>query len=165
MSFEAGVLFVCMGNICRSPTAEAVFATRAATLLPTRNLLIDSAATHGYHTGHAPDRRAQQVAKRHGVDLSSLRARQLVVEDFDRFDYVLVMDEHNLGDAKAIAPKTYRAQLQRLLEYAPGSGVLNVPDPYYGDLHGFDRAFELIDAAACGFALRLADTLSKRPGG
>ncbi len=159
LGINVKVLFVCMGNICRSPTAEAVFRARAAQLAPTLTLCVDSAGTHGYHIGHAPDERAQAAAKRRGIDLADLTARQLLSGDFDWFDYVLVMDERNLSDAKAIAPQSYGARLQRLLEYGPDIGVLDVPDPYYGDVQDFDRVFELIDAAACGFAKHLADTL------
>jgi protein-tyrosine phosphatase len=158
---DTGVLFVCMGNICRSPTAEAVFRRLAAAEAPGLPLHIDSAGTHGYHVGAPPDRRAQSAARRRGVDMSTLRARRLVPDDFSRFDYVLVMDEQNRADAIEIAPPAHTAALQLFLEYAPALGRLEVPDPYYGGATGFEEVLDLVEEASRG----LLDVLQARAGG
>ncbi|MBS0396667.1 MAG: low molecular weight phosphotyrosine protein phosphatase [Proteobacteria bacterium] len=164
MSEQAGltkhtaVLFVCMGNICRSPTAEAVFRALAAAEAPELRLRIDSAGTHGYHVGDPPDPRTQAAARRRGIDMSGLRARRLTRNDFDEFDQVLVMDEQNRGDALRIAPRTPRASLRLFLEYAPQLGRLEVPDPYYGGETGFEDVLDLVEEASRGLldALRRA---------
>ncbi len=144
------VLFVCMGNICRSPTAQAVFGTLAARLAPALNVEADSAATHAYHLGAAPDERAQQVARARGIDMSGLRARQLVAEDFERFDLVLVMDRENWRAAAAVAPPSRHQRIRLLLDFAPDCPLREVPDPYYGELPDFERVFELTEQAARG---------------
>jgi len=149
------ILFVCMGNICRSPTAEAVLRDVARRAAPELALLVDSAGTHDYHIGEAPDRRSQAAARRRGIDLSGLRARQLVVRDFETFDYLLVMDERNRTDAEAIAPAGYRAELQLFLEFAPELGRREVPDPYYGGEAGFEDVLDLAEAASRGLIDRL----------
>ena len=140
-----------MGNICRSPTAEAVFRRLAAAEAPDLPLHIDSAGTHGYHVGAAPDPRAQAAARRRGIDMSALRARRLVRSDFEHFDYVLVMDEQNRSDALAIAPPAPPATVRLFLEYAPALDCLEVPDPYYGGPTGFEEVLDLVDAASQGF--------------
>lgn len=147
---EIGVLFVCMGNICRSPTAEAVFRQLVATEAPGLPLRIDSAGTHGYHVGSPPDPRTQAAARRRGIDMSALRARRLVRADFERFDYVLVMDERNLSDAGEIAPPVHPATFRLFLEYAPSLGRVDVPDPYYGGDTGFEEVLDLVEEAARG---------------
>ncbi len=139
-----------MGNICRSPTAEAVFRRLVATRAPELSIEIDSAATHDYHVGAAPDPRSQAAARRRGIDMSKLRARLLTGADFERFDYVLVMDEGNRSDALAIAPAAHRAKLQLLLDFAPDAGRCDVPDPYYGGERGFEEVLDLVEAAATG---------------
>ena len=158
------ILFVCMGNICRSPTAEGVFRDLVRREGPDLAVEIDSAGTHGYHIGAAPDPRAQAAARRRGIDLSGLRARRLVPHDFERFDYVLVMDERNLADAAAIAPRAYPATLRRFMEYAPQAGVDDVPDPYYGDASGFEQVLDLSEAASRGLleSLRAAGASSRK---
>lgn len=145
------VLFVCMGNICRSPTAEGVLRHLLAREAPDLLVEVDSAGTHDYHIGDPPDRRSQAAARKRGIDLGGLRARQLCAEDFDRFDYVLVMDDRNLADAAAIAPPRYRADFRRLMEFAPHAGRLDVPDPYYGGPEGFEAVLDLAEAGARGW--------------
>ncbi len=145
-----------MGNICRSPTVEAVFRDLAAREAPALKLRIDSAGTHDYHVGDPPDRRSQAAARRRGIDLTALRARQLEAADFERFDYVLVMDERNLEDARAIAPGSFRAQLRLVLEFAPELELREVPDPYYGGPAGFEQVLDLAESAARGLLAELS---------
>ena len=144
------VLFVCMGNICRSPTAEGVLRQLIATEAADLEVTIDSAGTHGYHIGASPDPRSQAAARRRGIDLGGLRARRLVAADFERFDYVLVMDGQNYADANEIAPVHYRAIFRRFMDYAPETGRSEVPDPYYGDASGFDQVLDLTEVASRG---------------
>jgi len=147
-----------MGNICRSPTAEAVFRSLAQRVTPQLNVEADSAGTHSYHLGHAPDERAQRVARQHGIDMSALRARQLVAKDFERFDMVLVMDQTNRECALTLAPPERRQCVQLLLDFAPELPLREVPDPYYGKLVDFERVFDLTQRAARG----LLQTLESR---
>jgi protein-tyrosine phosphatase len=144
------VLFVCMGNICRSPMAEAVFRSLAQRFWPDLSVEADSAGTHGFHVGRAPDQRAQRVARAHGIDMSARRARQLVAEDFDRFDWILVMDRQNQEAAMALAPPERRHRLRLLLDYAPQLELREIPDPYYGELRDFEHVFQLSEQAARG---------------
>jgi protein-tyrosine phosphatase len=166
----ARVLFVCMGNICRSPTAEAVFRELVRREAPQAGIEIDSAGTHDYHVGDPPDRRAIAAARRRGIDMSALRARLLLPEDFERFDLLLVMDERNRGDALARAPGAARApapgaaeRLRLLLDYAPGQAWREVPDPYYGSAADFERVLDLIEVAAQGLLDALTAGLSSVP--
>lgn len=142
------ILFFCMGNICRSPTAEGVMRARlkAAGL----DVEVDSAGTHGYHIGAPPDERSQEHAALRGYDLSPLRARKLVAEDFSRFDLVLGMDDDNLAHAARLCPPAQRHRLQLLMSYAPQAGSRQVPDPYYGGEAGFDEVLDLVEAACDG---------------
>jgi protein-tyrosine phosphatase len=151
-----------MGNICRSPTVEEVFRHLVAREAPTLRITIDSAGTHDYHVGAPPDPRSQVAARRRGLDLAQLRARQLEAADFERFDYVLVMDEQNLTDARAIAPRQYRAQLRLFLEYAPELELREVPDPYYGGAAGFEQVLDLAEAAARGLLEELRARVAAR---
>lgn len=152
------VLFVCMGNICRSPTAEALFRQLAPQLAPHMQFEIDSAGTHGYHIGAPPDKRSQRAARRHGIDISGLRARRLQADDFERFDWIVFMDETNRRDALALTAPGGRARLARLLDFAPEQSLRDVPDPYYGEADEFDRVAALIDTGVRGMigALRNA---------
>ena len=152
-----------MGNICRSPTAEAVFRQLVTAEAPELALRIDSAGTHGYHVGAPPDPRTQAAARRRGIDMSALRARRLVRADFERFDYVLVMDERNREDALEIAPAAHAATLRLFLEYAPTLGRLEVPDPYYGGDTGFEEVLDLIEEASLGLLEELRARLGRVP--
>ena len=144
------VLFVCMGNICRSPTAEGVFRKVLADRAPELEIEVDSAGTHSYHVGHPPDSRAQGAASARGVDLSALRARRVTEEDFARFDLVLAMDEENVADLQAVCPDDYRSRIRLLMEFAPEASHRFVPDPYYGGANGFERVLDLVETAALG---------------
>lgn len=143
------VLFVCMGNICRSPTAHGVFQQLVQEQGLSQSIRVDSAGTHSYHVGNPPDARSQATAKQRGVDLSTLRARRFVSEDFNEFDYVLGMDADNLADMRAIRPDDARARLQLMLEYATRFNQREVPDPYFGN-DGFELVFDMIDDASRG---------------
>jgi protein-tyrosine phosphatase len=147
------ILFFCMGNICRSPTAEGVM--RAKLAAAGLDVEVDSAGTHGYHVGEPPDERSQAHALKRGYDLSALRARQLVAEDFSRFDLVLAMDEDNLANARRLCPPSQRHRLRLLLDYAPNAGRRHVPDPYYGGAAGFDEVLDLVEAACNGLIASL----------
>jgi len=149
------ILFVCLGNICRSPTAEGVFRHVHAREAPGLRIEVDSAGTAGYHIGAAPDRRSQLAATRRGIDLSALRARQITLDDFSRFDLLLAMDRGNLDELNAMKPEASRARVRLFLEYAPELGVLEVPDPYYGDADGFERVLDLTAAASRGLLAAL----------
>lgn len=144
------VLFVCMGNICRSPTAEGVFAHKLREAGLHDLVEVDSAGTHAYHVGEPPDPRAQQTAHRRGVSLEGLRARKAVAEDFRRFDYVLAMDRDNLAGLEKICPAGSEFKLQLFLSYAPNLETDEVPDPYYGGPMGFERVMDMIEEAANG---------------
>lgn len=144
------VLFVCMGNICRSPTAEGVFRKLQQETAPSLGLHVDSAGTHAYHIGDPPDARSQAAALARGVDISGHRGRQVTAEDFHRFDYVLAMDQDNLHRLKALRPKDGKAELKLLLEYAPEVVDKDVPDPYYGGRGGFETVLDLVENGSRG---------------
>lgn len=145
------VLFVCMGNICRSPTAEGVFLH----LLKQKNSLqqfeIDSAGTHAYHVGEPPDSRAQQTARERGIDLSFIRARKFANADFENFDFILAMDTDNLQILRQACPAEHQYKVQLFLDYAKGRAENDVPDPYYGGPQGFENVFDLVADASEGF--------------
>ncbi|MHA7815195.1 MAG: low molecular weight protein-tyrosine-phosphatase [Pseudohaliea sp.] len=147
MSSENGVLFVCLGNICRSPTADAVFREQVARAGLAGRVRIDSCGTAGYHVGEPPDARATAAAARRGYDLSPLRARQFAPVDFERFDYILAMDESNLAHLEALRPAEYRGRLDLFLALAPALGRREVPDPYYGGERGFEEVLDLVEGA------------------
>jgi len=152
------VLFVCMGNICRSPTAHGVFRNMVIDEGLSDLIEIDSAGTHAYHVGNPPDTRAQQTANSRGIDLSDLRARQARSEDFDEFDYVIAMDKDNYHSLKLISPKGKLDRLYMFLDFAPSIRKREVPDPYYGGPEGFETVFDMVDAASRGL---LADIRQK----
>lgn len=149
------VLFVCMGNICRSPTAEGVVRHRAARLSLPRPLALDSAGTIGFHAGDPPDPRTVRAARRRGIELGDLRARQLTAADYTRHDLMLVMDERNLRDVLRAAPDGATARIGLFLEYAPGLGVREVPDPYYEGPEAFERVLDLAEVAGEGLLAAL----------
>ncbi|PMR72231.1 low molecular weight protein-tyrosine-phosphatase [Billgrantia endophytica] len=143
------VLFVCLGNICRSPTAEGVFrqALEAADL--SRRVEVDSCGIAAWHVGKAPDPRTREAAMRRGIDLGSLRARQLAEEDFHRFDYLLAMDHDNLSALHERCPAESPAHVGLFLDFAGHDGR-EVPDPFYGGEQGFEEVLDLVDAASKG---------------
>jgi len=142
------VLFVCLGNICRSPTAEGVFRDLVTRAGLGDHIHIDSAGTHAYHIGAPPDERSQAEARRRGVDLSALRGRQAAAADFKCFDYILAMDRSNLHNLTRICPPGAQQRLRLFLDFAPHTVHREVPDPYYDD--GFGRVYEMIEDAAQG---------------
>ena len=152
------VLFVCTGNICRSPTAEGVFRhlVRAAGLA--ERIAADSAGTHGYHTGEPPDERAARTAARRGIDLSDIRARPVARDDFRRFDLVLAMDRGHLALLGRLAPGAGDDRLRLFMEFAAGYDLLDVPDPYYGGAEGFERVLDMIEAGAAGLLDHIRET-------
>ena len=151
------VLFVCMGNICRSPTAEGVFRHHAETAGLADRLVIDSAGTHAYHVGEPADRRARAAAERRGISLEGIAARRVVAEDFERFDFILAMDEDNLARLHAESPEEHHHKVRLFLEYADVHES-EVPDPYYGGAAGFERVLDLVEEASRG----LLETLSRK---
>ncbi|HEY3787090.1 MAG TPA: low molecular weight protein-tyrosine-phosphatase [Steroidobacteraceae bacterium] len=144
------ILFVCLGNICRSPTAEIVFREMASREAPTLSIEVDSAGTAAYHIGQPPDRRTQEAALRRGYDLSARRARVLEPQDFGAFDLILAMDRENLAALRRRSPKSAHERIRLLLEFAPEADMMEVPDPYYGGPNGFEQVLDLIEQAARG---------------
>ncbi|WP_303905825.1 low molecular weight protein-tyrosine-phosphatase [Thiohalomonas denitrificans] len=154
------VLFVCMGNICRSPVAHGLFQHLLEQDGLAEQVYVDSAGTHAYHVGEQPDPRSQDTARRRGIDISTQRARKVCAEDFDEFDYVLAMDRGNYRMLAKICPAGSEEKLSMFLEFGPDLKETEVPDPYYGGPGGFERVFDLVEAAARGL---LAD-IRKRHG-
>jgi protein-tyrosine phosphatase len=144
------VLFVCMGNICRSPTAQGVFAHLVESQGLTSLIQIDSAGTHAYHVGEPPDVRATQAAKMRNIDLGTQRARRVTGDDFLDFDYVLAMDRSNYDDLLSLCPPDHQSKLHLFLEFATGLAEDEVPDPYYGGITGFERVLDMIERASLG---------------
>ncbi|MBX3139922.1 MAG: low molecular weight phosphotyrosine protein phosphatase [Trueperaceae bacterium] len=164
---KLAILFVCMGNICRSPTAEAVFRAKLTEAGLADLVEVDSAGTHAYHVGDQPDPRSVAAAARRGYDMQSLRARQLSTYDAERFDYVLVMDKGNynttlraLGGAEP--GEGQRARVRLFLEFAPGVREVEVPDPYVGGPEGFEHVLDLIEAASDGLLAEVRARLEDR---
>ncbi|SDG06101.1 protein tyrosine phosphatase [Onishia taeanensis] len=153
------VLFVCLGNICRSPTAEGMLRHKLEAAGLAERVAVDSCGTGDWHVGKAPDRRAITAAAGRGIDIKGLRARQLDRSDFDRFDYLLAMDYDNLTDLLSMRPDDCDAQVGLFLDFAGRSGAA-VPDPYYGGGDGFDEVLDLVEAAADG----LVEVLRQRLG-
>ena len=145
------VLMVCLGNICRSPTAEAMLRKKAQDLGLGGRVEVDSAGTADYHVGSPPDRRAVTHGERRGLQMKQLRGRQVEAADFDRFDFILAMDEDNLAALERLRPAGSRAKVALLMSFAPEAGSRVVPDPYHGGADGFERVLDLTAAAADGF--------------
>ena len=155
------VLFVCLGNICRSPLAEG--ALRSAAEKAGLEIEVDSAGTGGWHAGDPPDRRAQAAARRHGTDISGLRARQVRPDDFRRFDFVFALDRQNLRDLQAIVPADASAELGLLMDEVAGREGSSVADPYYGEDRDFDVTWADVSAAADALVARLRDRRGQPP--
>lgn len=152
-----GVLFVCMGNICRSPTAEGVFRKFVSDAGLGDRIHIDSAGTHAYHSGQGPDRRAKAAAERRGFSLDGLSARRVVDTDFESFSYIVAMDEDNLSALLEVADEQYHSKVRLLLEFSESMPESEVPDPYYGGSAGFERVLDLVEEAS----KELLETLRK----
>lgn len=150
------LLFVCLGNICRSPTAQAVVAARA--LARGLDLECDSAGTAAYHVGNAPDPRSRQAARARGLDMDGQRARQIAAEDFEQFDLILAMDNDNLRELQKHCPQSQQHKLRLFLEFARSAAGDEMPDPYYGGSRGFEEVLDLAESAADG----LCDELLQR---
>ena len=148
------ILFVCLGNICRSPLAEAAFRLRAAEA--GLDVEVDSAGTGAWHVGEPPDRRAQATARRHGIDISHYRGRQIEPADFRHFSHIFALDRDNLAGLRRVAPDEATAQIGLLLDLVPGLEGQSVADPYYGEEAGFDQTWTQVEAAAHALVARLA---------
>ncbi|HEY3597260.1 MAG TPA: low molecular weight protein-tyrosine-phosphatase [Paraburkholderia sp.] len=149
------VCFVCLGNICRSPTAEGVMRHQVVEAKLTDRIIIDSAGTGNWHIGEAPDERAQQAARQRGYDLSRLRGRQIGADDFERFDLLIAMDDANVAALNQICPPTHRDKIRLLMEFAPETAVREVADPYFGGGAGFERVLDQCEAACRGLIAAL----------
>lgn len=153
------VLFVCMGNICRSPTAHAVFRQLVLDSQLDKHIVVDSAGTHAYHIGNPPDNRSQQTAKKRGIHMQDLRARKVNPMDFSEFDYVLAMDHANYGDLKSLANREEAKKLHLFLDFADDHIQEEaVPDPYYGGDQGFEHVFDLVENASQGLLMHIRQT-------
>lgn len=153
MTKSPSVLFVCLGNICRSPLAEAAF--RAEAIVAGLAVSVDSAGTGAWHVGEPPDARARATARRHGLSIDAYRARQIEADDFFRFDEIVAMDRQNLVDLAGLSPRGATARLSLLLDHVPGREGQAIADPYYGGPEGFERTWEEVTAGARGLVARL----------
>lgn len=152
---KVSVLFVCMGNICRSPTAQGVFERLVDSEGVAEHLVIDSAGTHAYHVGNPPDKRSQAAAKGRGLDLSGQRARQVTAADIEAFDYILVMDHSNLHDLQDLVTESGRERVHLFMKFSERWDVDEVPDPYYGGNSGFERVLDMVEDAAAGLLMHI----------
>jgi protein-tyrosine phosphatase len=153
------VLFVCMGNICRSPTAHGVFRELVQREGLAELIEIDSAGTHAYHVGNRPDKRALATAQNRGIDLSDLRARQVDAEDFAHYDFVVAMDQENYISLSRQCPEHLIERIHLFMDFAPQMRTREVPDPYYGGPQGFERVFDLVEAASEGLLEQIRQRL------
>lgn len=144
------IVFICMGNICRSPSAEAVFAQLVKSRGLESEFQLDSAGTHSYHIGAKPDQRSRQAARQRGIEMDHLRARQVVAADYERFDHLIVMDEANRRELQHMFPDKDQVKVQSMMSFAPESTHSEVPDPYYGGADGFDLVLDLLADASEG---------------
>lgn len=155
MSQPYRVLFVCMGNICRSPSAHAVFRNLIQRAGLQAHVAVDSAGTHDYHAGNPPDPRSQEHALRRGIDMSDLRARLLTQADFETFDLLLAMDLENLATMEALSPPRHHGKLRRLSEFGLMHKTTTIADPYYGEARDFERVLDLVEDACNGLLIHL----------
>ncbi|MDR6502630.1 protein-tyrosine phosphatase [Burkholderia ambifaria] len=155
---RVAICFVCLGNICRSPTAEGVMRHQVDAAALADRIAIDSAGTGDWHVGEPPDTRAQAAARSRGYDLSALRARQVSAADFERFDLLLAMDEANLAELHRRCPAQHRDKVRLLMEFAPGATETEVSDPYFGGAQGFEQVLDQVERACAG----LLETLRAR---
>jgi protein-tyrosine phosphatase len=149
------VLMVCLGNICRSPTAEAMLRKHVHEAGLDARVEVDSAGTADYHVGSPPDRRAIAHGEKRGLAMKKLRGRQVQRSDFERFDFILAMDDDNLENLLRLRPEGSRAEVGLLMDYARDAGSREVPDPYYGGTEEFERVLDLVDAASAGLVKAL----------
>jgi low molecular weight protein-tyrosine phosphatase len=156
---ERSVLFVCLGNICRSPTVEIVFKSVLEDQGLHQHVFVDSAGTGSWHVGAPPDPRAIQAARRRGYDLTALRARQVEASDFERFGWILAMDNANLRELKSLRPADYSGHLGLFLEFAPELGLREVPDPYFGGRDGFDHVLDIAEKASAALLTHITARL------
>lgn len=156
------LLFVCMGNICRSPSAEGFFINALQASEYKDQVATDSAGTHGYHIGHPPDSRAVETASGFGVDISRLRARKVSVSDFNEYDFIIAMDHSNYEDLERIQPAGSKAGLKMMMDYHPEAQPKEVPDPYYGGMDGFTYMCELLDSATRGLLTDIEGRLAQK---
>ena len=154
------ILFVCLGNICRSPSAEGVFRQKLEQAGLSDRVEVDSAGTHAYHVGSPPDDRAAAAASRRGIDLSGLRGRQVSPDDFEHYDYILAMDRDNLADLLAMSPAEHQHKIRLFLDFAGAGTGPEVPDPYYGGSDGFERVLDMLEQASDGLLLVLKNQLA-----
>ena len=151
------VLFVCMGNICRSPSAEGVFRDKVSEAGLSDKINIDSAGTHAYHVGNPPDPRSQEAAIKRNFDLSAQRARKVEISDFDEFDYVIAMDMSNEDDLQTICPTELEDKIHLFLNFSNNSSKKEVPDPYYGQGRGFEIVLNLVEDASAGLLTHIRE--------
>ncbi|MEJ2515256.1 MAG: low molecular weight phosphotyrosine protein phosphatase [Gammaproteobacteria bacterium] len=155
------ILFVCMGNICRSPTAEGVFRKLVTDAGLQDRIHVESAGTHGYHVGAPPDRRAASAARARGFDLSGIEARRVSPDDFDQFDLIVALDSDNYGHLSGMAPRDARAEIRRLMDFASEGSGRDVPDPYYGGLNGFELVLDMVEDACAGLLREASSRLGR----
>ena len=156
------ILFVCLGNICRSPMAEGLFRRELERRGIDHLVEVDSAGTGDWHVGEPPDPRARRAISKRGVDISHLRGRQVSVQDLEAFDLILAMDAENLSDLLALADERQMQRIRLFLDFAPEAGVREVPDPYFGEEDGFETVLDLLEAAAKGLADHVEEELRRK---
>lgn len=157
MSHKVSVLFVCLGNICRSPTAHAVFRQLVRDAGLEQKIAIDSAGTSNYHPGKPADPRTIETAKNRGLDMTDLRARQVNMADFIEHDYILVMDDSNYANMMDIAPRDLQGKVKFFLDFAPELGIKHVPDPYFGGPQGFEDVFDMVEVASANLLAEIRE--------